>query len=80
LERTVDDLVSKYFEVCATLITVSNHLVGLGLSGSRTITTEEDDLFSCGGCGNIFAAKEGEIVHRDTLIEFTCNGCKSDRL
>jgi hypothetical protein len=40
LERTVDDLVSRYFEVCATLITVTEVLVRRGRSGSVTITTE----------------------------------------
>jgi hypothetical protein len=80
LVKIVDDLVSRYLEVSDTLITATTRLVERGRSGSATITTEEDDLFSCGGCGNIFTAKEGEVVHRDTLIEFTCNGCKSDRL
>jgi len=40
LERTVDDLVSKYLEVCATLTTVTEVLVNRGRGGSSITTTD----------------------------------------
>jgi len=64
--------------------TATRRLVGLGRSGSSGITTRggrgramERDVFCCGGCGDQFWDDEGEVVKRDTLIEFTCHKCKS---
>jgi hypothetical protein len=34
------------------------------------------DMYCCGGCGDQFWEDEGEVVKRDTLIEFTCHRCK----
>jgi hypothetical protein len=40
LVKIVDDLVSRYFEVCATFIIATKHLAKAGRSGSATITIE----------------------------------------
>lgn len=63
--------------------TATRRLVGRGPSGSSVTTTRggrervmERDMFCCGGCGDQFWDDEGEVVKRDTLIEFTCHKCK----
>lgn len=54
---------------------------GVGVLAQEVPLLEEGegmdrDMYCCGGCGDQFWEDEGEVVKRDTLIEFTCHRCK----